>query len=64
MEITLYEIWVLLSKIMEFMETDSDGIPAETLEVINSFADEKSNNDIETSLEDIKNALMYDEEQT
>lgn len=64
MEITLYEIWVLVNDVIELMQEEEALLPVETVEVINSLADGKVNTDVETSLEEIKNALMYNEDYT
>ena len=68
-----------LAEIMELLESikfvvdiidentngDTEIIPQDVIEVLESFGDdEHGNNDIEVLLSDIKNSLMYDEEST
>ncbi|MCM1328094.1 MAG: hypothetical protein NC253_01510 [Ruminococcus sp.] len=62
--LTVYDI---VSALKQFFDKDNDGeiLPREVTDLIESFSDgDKSTNDIETLLTEIKDSLMYNEEYT
>lgn len=69
--VTLLEVVQAIKAFAGLFDTDNDGnvdtelIPQEVGEILKTFTDdEQGNNDIENILVDIKNSLMYDEENT
>ncbi len=69
MELEILQILEIVQGIQEVTDiingnTENALIPTETLYVINSFADGEANTDVETTLEDIKDIFMYNEEYT
>ncbi len=61
--VTLLDVFNLCTTIHDFVSDDVD-LPQEVIDVLATFGDGEANNDIEISLEEIKNSLMYNEEYT
>lgn len=62
--VTILEVYNLCNEIKDFVSDDVD-LPTEVIEVLKTFGDgENGNNDIEKTLVDIRDSLMYDEENT
>lgn len=62
--VTIVEVYQILTQIQELLSDDTE-LPAEVVDVLKTFGDgENGNNDIEKTLVDIRDSLMYDEENT
>lgn len=62
--VTILEVYNLCNEIKEFVSDDVD-LPVDVIEVLKTFGDgENGNNDIEKTLVDIRDSLMYDNENT
>lgn len=62
--VTLLQVYQLCTEIKDFVSDDTE-LPTEVIEVLKTFGDgESGNNDIEKTLVDIRDSLMYDEENT
>lgn len=62
--VTIVEVYQILTQIQELLSDDTE-LPAEVVDVLKTFGDgDNGNNDIEKTLVDIRDSLMYDEDNT
>lgn len=62
--VTILEVYNLCTDIVGYVSDDVD-LPSEVIDILMTFGDgESGNNDIENTLVEIRDSLMYDEENT